>query len=416
MRPHLVLFSLTMKPSRWASRLAAAICILAVSLGLTAIAIAVMLDGSDAYEASKSWPEVATDMLLGLAFPVVGGLIAIKRPGNLVGWALLFPGVALFLEATLLSYAELALLARPENGLPAGEIAAAVGSGAWTALMGGVFALLLLFPDGVLPSRHWRLIAPLILLCLALIWFLISISPELDPPFQGFENPLALANDAAYMDVLGFVLVPPCLIAFVAAAIQLIIRARRSSGDEREQFKWLGFAATFLLLSLPPAVFDNWEGLPSLPFGLALISLPVAVGIAVFRYRLYDIDIIINRTLVYGLLTAALGATYFGLVVGLQELLRPVSGGSDLAIAVTTLVVAALFLPARRRVQEAVDRRFNRRAYDAARTIDAFSSRLREQIDLDTLRYELLSVVYETMQPEQASLWLRSGRGAPPSS
>ena len=354
-----MLFSLTMKASRWASRLAAATCILAVSLGLAAMAIAIMLDRAHFYEPLESWPEVAIDMLLALAFSLVGALIALKRPGNLVGWALLMPGVALFLEAALLSYAELALFARPEAALPAGEIAAAVGSGAWPAVTGGVFALLLLFPDGVVPSRRWRLIAPLVLLDFALIWFLISTNPELDPPFQDFENPLALANDAAYMDVLFLVLVPPCVIAVVAAAIQLIVRARRSSGDERERFKWLRFSATFLLLTLPLAVFGNWEGLLALPFVLALMSLPAAVGIAVFRYRLYDIDIIINRTLVYAPLTAILA----GLFVAMHTLLRTLltnlaNAGSDLAIAFSTLAVVALLTPVKNKLQVLVDRHF----------------------------------------------------------
>jgi hypothetical protein len=202
------------------------------------------------------------------------------------------------------------------------------------------------------------------------------------------------------------------LFSILVAGLSLALRFRRSRGDERQQIKWAVFAAALMPLVLSVGAVVEAFGQPITAFEivfyfLLLFGLPASIGAAILRYRLYDIDRIINRTLTYGVLTALLAGVYFGLVVALQALLRPLNGGSDLALVATTLAVAALFLPARRRVQAAVDRRFNRRVYDATQTIDAFSARLREQIDLDTLRYELLAVIDETMQPAGASLWLR---------
>ncbi|MGH2584656.1 MAG: hypothetical protein ACRDJE_07050, partial [Dehalococcoidia bacterium] len=200
------------------------------------------------------------------------------------------------------------------------------------------------------------------------------------------------------------------LAGLVAAVISVFLRYRRATGIERLQIRQLLFAGTFTVIFAAATVPFYYESvLVQVAAATAFLALPIATGISILRYGLYDIDRIISRTLTYGLLTAGLALTYAGLVIGLQALLRPLNGGSDLAIVLTTLAVAALFLPTRRRVQNAVDRRFNRRAYDAACTIDAFSARLREQVDLDTLRYELLAVVDETMQPARASLWLRAG-------
>jgi hypothetical protein len=210
----------------------------------------------------------------------------------------------------------------------------------------------------------------------------------------------------AVVQYLAYLLLIPAIGLSGAA---LVHRFRRSHGRERQQLKWLALAAVaafvVFVLSWPASILIHniWDITPLIVFSF----LPIATAIAILRYQLYDIDRILNRTLVYALLTACLGALYLGVVVGLQALLSSVAGGSDLAIVITTLLVAALFLPARRRVQEMVDRRFNRRTYDAARTIDAFSARLRQQIDLDTLRYELLAVTEETMQPSRASVWLR---------
>jgi hypothetical protein len=220
------------------------------------------------------------------------------------------------------------------------------------------------------------------------------------------ENPFGVQG-AAWLYDLGFLSFAATL---VAASSSLLLRFHRSRGDQRQQMKWFFFAALLMSLATVAGIFleDTYGEVVWMPFYLLLFfGLPAAIGIAILRHRLYDIDRIINRTLTYGLLSGVLAGVYAGLVVALQALLRPVSGGSDLALAVTTLIVAAMFLPAQRLVQRTVDRRFNRRTYDTARTIDAFNARLREQLDMDTLRYELLAVVDETMQPAAASLWLR---------
>jgi hypothetical protein len=391
------------------TRLAAGVAILALLMLLAALAFGAVLELDPGYGAVWT-PLNIFDVLYPAVFAGVGSLIAIKRPGNLVGWAMLLSGAGSLFGGVLGDYAELALLAKPEANLPGGVAAAVISAGSWTLLMAGIFSLLLVFPTGRVTSRLWRTVAVLVLICFALIWAAIATVPSyLDPPFQDYYNTLALAEDDSYFGVV-FAIISVCLFAIVAAAIDLFLRFMRSLGAERDQFKWLALTAGCLAASIPfsgTAGFGILSVIGNVGFGIGLFGIPVSVGIAVMRYRLYDIDRIINRTLVYVLLTAGLAVIYFCLVVGLQAALRSVSGGSDLAIVVTTLVVAALFLPARRRIQTVVDRRFNRRTYDAARTIDAFSARLRQQIDLDSLRYELLSVVDGTMQPSQMALWLR---------
>jgi hypothetical protein len=399
------------------------LAIIASFIGLVSavlvVALGIALETDSSYRTAYSLSGALPDFVMPLNFAIVGSVIAIKRPGNLVGWSMLLSGIGwLAGEGVLGRYAELALLAKPEAGLPLGAVAAAISASMWTPLMAGIFQLVLLFPTGKVPSSRWRPVASSVLLGFAYIMFGLSTAPaeagSYEPPFQDLEsNPLSFVHTELYL-VPVFVVIAFCLACILAAAIDLFIRFWRSRGEEREQFKWLAFAAALLAGSIPfsgTAGFGILSDISDITFGLGLFGLPLAVGVAVLRYHLYEIDRIINRTLVYGLLTAGLAGVYFASVVGLEVLLRPVSSGNDLAIAATTLVVAALFLPARRRVQDAVDQRFNRRAYDAARTIDAFSARLREQIDLDTLRYELLAVVDESMQPSRASLWLQeSGR------
>jgi hypothetical protein len=273
--------------------------------------------------------------------------------------------------------------------------------------MAGVFLLLVYFPDGRLPSPRWRTVTLLVLLGFAFTWLVISTAPgDLDSPLEKYENPLAVTQSKAYVLVLVAV-IPACLICLVLAGISLVRRFGRSHGLERQQFKWLAASTALLVLTLPFAAAFHFSEIAGAVFAVALMALPVSVGIAVLRYRLYDLDLIVRRTLVYGVLTAGLGGLYFAIVLGFQELFAPFAGGSDLAIAASTLAVAALFRPARRRVQAFVDRRFYRRKYDAERTLEAFAARLRDEVDLDALRAELTSVVIEAMQPAHVSLWLR---------
>jgi hypothetical protein len=202
--------------------------------------------------------------------------------------------------------------------------------------------------------------------------------------------------------VFGFTLV----LVVPAAVGSLILRFRRSRGAERQQLKWFAFAATLIGISFVPSVLVpayERSAVSGLVFGFVIWLIPLSCGIAILRYRLYDIDRIINKTLVYGLLTALLGGAYAGVVFGIGGLVSD----NSVVVAVATLIVAALFRPARARVQALIDRRFYRRRYDAGRTLEAFSARLRQEIDLDALSGELVGAVRETMQPVQASLWLR---------
>jgi hypothetical protein len=284
----------------------------------------------------------------------------------------------------------------------------------WFALIALVFIYLpLLFPDGRLPSRRWLPVAVLPGIGVAGIIVLGSLAETLRGQNVDYriDNPIGIeglppVEDLPAFDVLGLGLLG---IGTLGAVASVAVRFHRSRGIERQQLKWFLFAAApipyFPLSDYGPLILD------ALAFGWVLLGLPAAIGIAVLRYRLYDIDVVINRTLVYGALTATLALVYLGSVVGLQRLLSPVGDSNQFAVVASTLLIAALFGPLRRRVQSLIDRRFYRRKYDARRTLEAFSAKLRGVSDLDGLNGELLAVVLETVQPAHASLWLRPGTG-----
>jgi hypothetical protein len=375
-----------------------------------AIALSVLLTTGPAYEMGGAGEGPIVTVTYALIFCFVGGFLAAKRSENLVGWSMMFSGAGILVGSLCTGYAEYVLLAHPGTDAPLALEAASLGAGSWTFLMSGIFFLLVLFPSGQPSSKRWALIAKVVGVGFLLIWFTITTAPvDYEPPFEGFGRNRLAFHDVEVLIGAIFGVIFVCLLAILAAAIHLFLRFLRSRGQEREQFKWLAVSAVLLGISIPFSGTSTGllSRISEVTFIIGLFSVPISIAIAITRYHLYDIDHIINRTLVYAVLTAGLGALYFGVVVGLQALLQPLSGGNDLAIVATTLMVAALFLPARRRVQAVVDRRFNRRAYDAALTVDAFSARLREHIDLYTLRYELLAVVDETMQPNLASLWVR---------
>jgi hypothetical protein len=307
--------------------------------------------------------------------------------------------------------------------VPRPDIALALASPIWVPIIGlpGTF-LILLFPDGRFPSPAWRRWAWLcaIALIVSFIGILVGPGSFADAGYPDIRNPLGIE---ALRPVIGVVFAVILLIpiSIIGCALSLIGRFRRSRGQERLQLKWLaagaGVTAAIYLTAMVPSLALNsrWDG--SGPVWLialqtmalvALAVLPIEVGIAILRYRLYDIDFIINRTLVYGVLTAALSAAYFLAVTVLQAILRPVAGRSQLAVAGSTLAVAALFRPGRARIQAFIDRRFYRRKYDAAQTLETFSSRLREEVDLDALTGELVVLVDEVMQPRHVSLRLRT--------
>jgi hypothetical protein len=285
--------------------------------------------------------------------------------------------------------------------------------------------LLLLFPDGRLVSARWRIVAWAAAADLAGLsaWLAFAPGPLGAAGLETVPNPLGIQWPGASSRLLEAIarqalelLIALSALLILLSAASMVVRFRRARGVERQQLKWFTYvplvAVLVWLVSSVPALMS---GPPTVVVVLrvyvvgAIISvgIPLAIGIAVLRYRLYDIDRLINRTLVYGLLTALLVAVYAAGVFVLGQLLNPVGGHSELAVAASTLAVAALFQPARRRVQAGVDRRFNRRRYDATKSVAAFSTRLRDEIDLDTLSAELLNVVDQTMEPTRASLWLR---------
>jgi hypothetical protein len=399
-------------------RAAAAYGGLAVTIALSATAVGF-------YFASKSTP-VTLDAprpigvafaAVAIAFAAVGAVVLLRRPDNPVGWLFLGLGIFIALSAAAQQFAVYAVI-RPSSPVTGGAAAAWLQS--WSilsSLTSGVGMLLLLFPDGRLLSRRWRVVA----LGLGAGFMMFAVGYLVDPgklgsPFSSVENPFGIAAARPVASVLvpiGFFI---SVLSILAAALSLVLRFRRASGAEREQIKWLAFGGVALAVSIVAAIqlddSDTGEPIAATFLILALVCVPAATGMAILRYRLYEIDVVINRALVYGSLTALLAGTYFGFVLLFQFALRPLTGGSGLAVALSTLAVAALFRPARTRIQALVDRRFYRHKYDAERTLQAFAARLRDEVDLDALRAELTAVVTETMQPAHVSVWLRDGLAA----
>ena len=411
---------------RSAAWIAWSLCVLCVALAVASLILA-LLNGRTLGEIFIS-SGIITFATLPVSFSVVGALVASHRPENPIGS--IFLAAALFYGLLFAGeeYAIYALLTNP-GSLPLGAELSWLTEWIWALGLGLILVFLpLLFPDGHLLSRRWRWVAWLGGLSIGLICVLTSIVlwPERGPALVqpgGFAGEVAEWRSAVLDLVQLKLAVPMLLVAGLGGVISLFVRFRRARGDERQQIKWFASAAalTFFwmlvfaivlgeLLSaggVLPEVTGALSGLLVLP------SIPSATGIAILRYRLYDIDVIINRTLVYGSLTVTLAAVYLGSIVVLQTLQYRLSVGitgqaeqSQLAIVVSTLVIAALFTPLRRRIQSFIDRRFYRSKYDARKTLEAFSARLRDETDLDALSEDLTSVVRETMQPAHVSLWL----------
>ncbi len=347
----------------------------------------------------------------------VGAIVASRRPENPVGWLLCLSGVAVGTSSFASQYAIYALLAEP-GSLPAGEALAWVAAWQLPIMIGLQVSYLLRFPTGRLPSGRWRPLAWLIVAFVVVGVVLSAFSPEAYLGSLGpIRNPLGIDGLTGAYKALLYTMAP---LLFVAAVLSLFVRLRNSTGVERQQLKWFAYAAAvfaigIILISIPIAIdappWFEWAG--EAVFVAGTPGVPIAIGIAILRYRLYDIDLLINRSLVYGPLSALLAAAYVGSVVSLQSVLRTLTGQeSTLAVVASTLLIAALFNPLRRLVQGFVDRRFYRRKYDAAKTLAAFTARLREETDLDALGHDLVGVVRGTVQPEHASLWLRPERGS----
>ena len=392
-------------------RLAGVLCGLVILMAFGIVALGVLMEADASYDMSESLETTISDMAIGLSFALVGGLVTVKRPENLVGWALLIAGGGSLLGDLLGGYAELAVLAEPESGLPAGLASAAIAQSSWVPLMAGVFLLIVLFPNGHVSSRTWRLLGKLVPALFAVIWLMIATSPGLDPPFEEQANPLAFAEDEDYL-ALAYPPIVFCLLSIAAAGLHLVLRFRRSQGDEREQFKWLTFAVSVLIASMPFAAFANWEGVGGAVFGIALIGLPVSVGVAVLKYRLYDIDILINRTLVYVPLTAILA----GLFVASTALVRTIftdltQTGTDASVAASTVAIVALLTPLKNKLQALVDRYFKEQpnpGRELAR-LTAETASVLQVMDSEALMRRFLEAAIAAVDARGAALEIRNG-------
>jgi hypothetical protein len=341
-----------------------------------------------------------------LLFGPVGAFLAARRPRNPVGWLLAGYGVLLaFLWFTVAYVGELFdFRLRSPGTLPGADWVAWAFAVVWHPGYGLLFLLLILFPHGRLPSPRWRPLAWAGAVFYAVLALCAAVSPAVTRDYFASARPVLRLPGAALAGPLFETILAGNFLLLAVAMASLLGRLRRARGEERQQVKWFVYSVTVALA----AVLLGFLVLSGGYLVPLLGAIPVSAAVAIQRYRLYDIDRIINRTVVYGLLTVLLGLGYAGAVLLLGQ-------GSSLAVAGATLAVAGVFQPARRRIQQAVDRRFDRRRYDAGLTIHAFSARLRQQVDLDSLTAELLAVVEQTMQPTRVSLWLRPpGRPAGP--
>lgn len=394
-----------------------ALAILAL-LALTSAGFAVLEAGSDVGQDA-----VESLLITHGLFTLVGAWILLARPGNRIGWLFAVVGLLAMTGQLAQNYSIFALVEVTAADAPPFGVAAA-----WYAewyWMPWLFLFLsgtsLLFPTGRPLSRRWGHVAWSIAITAAILTVLTAMDPVLDvDSLEGDANPSVEVSNPIGISPFGdpdeaplvFLFLPLLFLSAITAVISLVMRFKCSSGEEREQMKWMVSGAVVMVGGF--ILFGALDGfgydVPDVLEGTLTSILPLAAAAAILRHRLYDIDVVINRTLVYGLLTAILAAAYLGIVVTLQSVLAGVTEESDLAVAASTLAVAALFGPLRSRVQVFIDQRFYRRKYDAATTLDSFSSRLRDQVDLESVRSELVGVVGETMQPAHLSLWFRTAR------
>jgi hypothetical protein len=357
-------------------------------------------------------PFFTFDNTLVLAFTGVAALglvIALRQPGNALAWVFSAIAVAFGVLAFADGYTQYTLVEHP-GALPGGRWVGWLYGWWWFPMLVSLVTLpFLLFPDGRLPGQRWKPVLVATVALAAVGWVPASLYPVLEN--LPARNPLGLRGAKGVLDAVNGIEFLALAVLGCAAAASLVVRFRRATSVERQQLKWVIFAGGLLVAFVAGALIAQAAGAPPVPdgvLGLILGVLPASVGVAMLRYRLYDIDVVINRALVYGSLTGLLALSYLGLVLVLQVALRPLVPGSGLAVALSTLAVAALFQPLRRRLQDAVDRRFYRRKYDAERTLQSFAARLRHGVDVDELRSELGGVVAETMQPSHVSHWVRS--------
>jgi hypothetical protein len=348
-------------------------------------------------------------ILAGVTAATVGAVLASRRPRHPVGWLLLVVGLSEQFTNLVGDYVHYGVMARP-GGLPAASYLSGFYNSGTVVIVACIGFIALLTPTGSLPSPRWRWWTRFVVTALVVLLVAAALDPHpLVPEDPTFKNPLAAPP--ALVDLLAVAAAASAatlLVGLLVAAGSLVVRYRRALGIERQQLRWLALAAAVSAVALLVAVaaaVRGWSlGVVLVAAGTSVVLLPLATGAAILRYRLYDLDRVISRTLAWGLLTLLLVLGYAAVVLGLGRLLPE---DSSLVVAAATLAVAAAFQPARRRIQAAVDRRFNRRRHDASRMIETFGARLRDHVELDTLTADLLAVVRQTMQPTQASLWLR---------
>jgi PAS domain S-box-containing protein len=386
-----------------------------VSLALTVLGL-LFLVTSQSHTGAPAYDYWLVNTVVAISFSAVGGMIASRLPPqNPIGWIFCTIGLLAGMRLFVAEYAIATLLAEPGSLLskfPGGEALAWVSSWLWVSHLGLFVFLALLFPDGRPPSSRWRYFAWLVGVVLAVGTVAVALWPETARGFDPVNHPLGIEFATDTINPVETIVYALGLIA----ATSLLVRLRRSTGVERQQVKWFAYAVLVLAASATLAYVVSeamgvvWLGWVSSALVIVgVVGLPVAVGIAILRYHLYNIDLLINRTLVYGSLTAVLAAVYLGSIVLFQVIFRAFTGQrSQLAVVVSTLAIAALFSPLKRRIQSFIDQRFYRRKYDAAKTLEAFSAKLRDATDLDALSDDLVGLVRETMQPTRVSLWLRS--------
>jgi hypothetical protein len=404
-------------PSRRGSRIRArtgawaAAATLVTYWGLTGAGLLLRLTNEPALDV----PDQLFQRVIWGAWPTIGAVIVARRPRNRIDWLCCAVGFLVGPAFFAQDYAWYALVHRP-GSLPGGLAMGWLGNWPWfIALVLILVFVPLLFPNGQLVSQRWRPVAWAAAAWLAPVWVGTAFAPG---PLEGtgietVPNPVGIQGAEAAFKLLEPIAALGVGLLMLLSAASMVVRFRRARGAERQQLKWFTYAAMLSVLLFLVFVLTGLDSRTPAPLGTVIIALwlmaiPVAIGVALLRYHLFDIDRLINRTLVYGLLTALLAAVYGGSVLVLGQVFGGIgTEPPSWAVAGATLIMAALFQPARRRIQGVVDQRFNRRKYDAARTVEAFSVRLRDEVDLDALTAELLVVVDQTIQPTRASLWLR---------
>jgi hypothetical protein len=366
--------------------------------------------------------KLADEALISLAAPVVfaivAALIVSRQPRNTIGWLLMVPVGLYVVGGPIERYIESLAPSSPEPTVPL-LLMLWFNNWNWLLLIIPLLYIPLLFPNGQPPTPRWRWVGVAAIVWATLFVLMVTLAQQVSAgttPDLVYDNPIGVLREDTVERLVG-VWIAGLVALVVVCAVAVFVRYRRANDTEREQIKWLLYASALFLVVFVGGFVSGLGGTDSLGgyiwgvfFGLSVITLPAAIGIAILRYRLYEIDVVINRTLVYGSLTATLALVYLGGVAATQAIFRALTGQEEqpqLTVVVSTLVIAALFNPLRRRIQGFIDRRFYRRKYDAAKTLEAFSAKLRDETDLDALSDELVGVVRETMQPAHVSLWLR---------